>query len=90
MELDAIVVPQLVTGSGGKIVVLCETRWTGLTTNDWGRETDLGRFWSAILPYSTGRPNKRGSTGKRRYQDMRRNTAARELHRDRGARFVAK
>ena len=89
LEVDLIVAHQFVRGSGGKIAVLYETRWIGLTSSSWERETDLRRFRTAILRYWAGTPNQRGSTGNRRYQNMRRSAAARELHRNRGERFVA-
>ena len=90
LEVDVIIAHQVVRGFGGRIAVLYETRWVGLSSTSWEREADLQRSRKAILAYWAGTPVQRGSSGHQRYLRMRRGTALREIHRERGERFVAK
>ncbi len=90
LDVDSIIAHQFVRGIGGKIAVLYETRWIGLTSTSWERESDLHRFRRAILLYWTGTPDQRDSTGNDRYRLMRRSAAAREIYRERGEWFVAR
>ena len=55
-----------------------------------GKEVDLQRFRRAVLLYWAGKPVQRGNAGNQRYRDMRRSAASREIHRERGERFVTR
>ena len=90
LEVDVIVAHQFVRGWGGRISVLYETRWVGLSSTSWERETDLQRSRRAILTYWAGNPVQSGSLSHARYLRMRQGAALREIHRERGERFVAK
>ena len=90
LEVDTIVAHQFVRRRGGKIAVLYETRWIGLASTSWEREVDLQRFRRAVLLYWAGKPVQRGNAGNQRYRDMRRSAASREIHRERGERFVTR
>lgn len=90
LEVDVIVAHQFVRGWGGRISVLYETRWVGLSSTSWEREADLQRSRRAILSYWAGSPIQRGSLSHMRYLRSRQGAALREIHRERGERFVAK
>ena len=59
-------------------------------STSWERVSDLQRHCRAILLYWAGTPDQRVGEGNRRYLTMRLCAAARELHRERGERYVAK
>ena len=70
--------------------MLYRTRWVGLTSTFWERESDLQRHRRATLLYWAGTPDQRGCEGNRHYLAMRRSAAVKELQQERGERFVAK
>ena len=90
LELDVIVAHQFIRGWGGRISVLYETRWVGLSSTSWEREADLQRSRRSILAYWTGNPIQCGGLSHQRYLRSRQGAALREIHRERGERFVAK
>ena len=79
---------QITRGPGGKIAVMYKTHWQGLRRASWERESDLQLHRRAILLYWTQSPQQQLADNKG-YRNMRRGAAARELHRDKGLRFVA-
>ena len=79
---------QITRGPGGKIAVMYKTHWQGLRRASWEREPDLQLHRRAILLYWT-KPSQQHVANNKRYRAMRRGAAARELHRDKGLRFIA-
>ena len=75
-DIEKISRHQLVRGRGGKLAVMYETHWEGLSSITWEREIDLENFSRHILEYwmSTPRPVK-GVNSK--YRAMRRAQAHR-------------
>ena len=85
--VDHISGHQLVRGRGGKIAVMYEIHWKGLTRVTWEREIDLRHFRRQILLYWVGDTAQHRPLN-RRYRSMRKGAAARELAREHSARFV--
>lgn len=51
LRLALIVTHQFVQGWGGKLAVLYQTQWVGLTSTPWDRESESRRNRRAVLPY---------------------------------------
>ena len=51
VDIEKITGHQLVRGRGGKLAVIYETHWEGLSSITWEREIDLKNFSRHILEY---------------------------------------
>ena len=71
MDIEKITGHQLVRGRGGKLAVMYETHWEGLSSITWEREIDLRNFSRYILEYWMSTPRQvKGVNSK--YRAMRR------------------
>ena len=87
LAVDKITGHQLVRGRGGQLAVLYETHWCDFPHPTWERESALQQFRRHILLYWAGSPLTH-TAHNRRYRQMRKHSAQRELHRTQGLRFV--
>ena len=76
VDIEKITGHQLVRGRGGKLAVMYETHWEGLSSITWEREIDLKNFSRHILEYWMSTPRQiKGVNSK--YRAMRRAQAHR-------------
>ena len=76
VDIEKITGHQLVRGRGGKLAVMYETHWEGLSSITWEREIDLRNFSRYILEYWMSTPRQvKGVNSK--YRAMRRAQAHR-------------
>ena len=58
VDIEKITGHQLVRGRGGKLAVMYETHWEGLSSITWDREIDLKNFSRHILEYWMSTPRQ--------------------------------
>ena len=58
VDIEKITGHQLVRGRGGKLAVMYETHWEGLSSITWEREIDLKNFSRDILEYWISTPRQ--------------------------------
>ena len=87
VDIEKITGHQLVRGRGGKLAVMYETHWEGLSSITWEREIDLKNFLRHILEYWMSTPRQvKGVTSK--YRVMRRDKAHRAYWRHKNTYYL--
>ena len=76
VDIEKINGHQLVRGRGGKLAVMYETHWEGLSSITWEREIDLKNFLRHILEYWMSTPRQMKGVDSK-YRVMRRAQAHR-------------
>ena len=71
VDTEKITGCQLVRGRGGKLAVMYETHWEGLSSITWEREIDLKNFSRHILEYWMSTPRQMKGVNSK-YRAMRR------------------
>ena len=79
VDIEKITGHQLVRGRGGKLAVMYETHWEGLSSITWERESDLKNFSRHIPEYWMSTPRQVKGVNFR-YRGMRR-AQAHKAHR---------